>query len=188
MKKVTMTFYVSDEIADKVLNKMQRGEMGEAAELCNAECTDKKYDVVTYGTNEKDLVVIDKSVYSKQDALNEMKAGMACCEGSERERYAFAFSSIEEGYNYIDTYKEKALRYQHILYFPVWRAETKDSDKIDIWAIEKGNDHLFDVFEEDYIEMVEAGYVDDGQIDKTLHDSLIEELREKYGILWADTL
>ena len=36
--------------------------------------------------------------------------------------------------------------------------------------------------------MVEAGYVDDGQIDKTLHDSLIEELREKYGILWADTL
>lgn len=188
MKKVTMTFYVSDEIADKVSNKMQCGEMGEAAELCNAECTDKDYDVVTYGTNEKGLVVIDKSVYSKQDALNGMKAGMACCEGSERERYAFAFSSIEEGYNYIDTYNEKALRYQHILYFPVWKAETKDSDKIDIWAIAKGNDHLFDVFEEDYIEMVEAGYVDDGQIDKTLHDSLIEELREKYGILWADTL
>lgn len=188
MKKVTMTFYVSDEIADKVSNKMQCGEMGEAAELCNAECTDKDYDVVTYGTNEKGLVVIDKSVYSKRDALNGMKAGMACCEGSERERYAFAFSSIEEGYNYIDTYNEKALRYQHILYFPIWKAETKDSDKIDIWAIAKGNDHLFDVFEEDYIEMVVAGYVDDGQIDKTLHDSLIEELREKYGILWADTL
>ena len=188
MKKVTMTFYVSDEVADKALKEMERGAMIRAAELCNVACEDKEYNVVTYGTNEKDLVVIDKSVYSKQDALNEMKAGMACCEGSERERYAFAFSSIEEGYNYIDTYKEKALRYQHILYFPVWKAETKDSDKIGIWAIAKGNDHLFDVFEEDYIEMVEAGYVDDGQIDKTLHDLLIEELREKYGILWADTL
>lgn len=187
MKKVTMTFYVSDEIADKALEQMQRGAMGEAAELCNAECSDKKYDVVTYGTNEKDLIVIDKSVYAKRDALNEMKAGMVCCEG-ERERYAFAFTSIEEGFNYIDTYKEKALRYQHILYFPVWKAETENSDKIDIWAIAKGNDHLFDVFEEDYIEMLDAGYVDDGQIDKTLHDSLIEELREKYGILWADTL
>lgn len=188
MKKVTMTFYVSDEVADKALKEMQQGEMAKAAELCNHECEESDYDVVTYGTNEKDLVVIDKCVYTRQDALNEMKEGMACCEGSECERYAFAFTSLEEGYNYIDTYNEKTLRYQHILFYPVWKVETRDSDKIDIWAIEKGDEHLFDVFEEDYIEMLEAGYVDDGQIDKTLHDSLIEEIREKYGILWADKL
>ena len=38
MKKVTMTFVVSDSIADDVQNEMTWGEMGNAARILNANC------------------------------------------------------------------------------------------------------------------------------------------------------
>jgi hypothetical protein len=54
-------------------------------------------------------VIVDKQVYrSKKEALKEFQEGMLCCDGSESERYAYAYSMLLEGYNYIDTYKEVA--------------------------------------------------------------------------------
>jgi hypothetical protein len=54
-------------------------------------------------------VIVDKQVYrSKKEALKEFQEGMLCCDGSESERYAYAYCMLLEGYNYIDTYKEIA--------------------------------------------------------------------------------
>lgn len=53
-------------------------------------------------------VRIDGKYYpSKANALKEMRMAMMCCDGSESERMAFAYCSIEEGYTDINTYSEE---------------------------------------------------------------------------------
>ena len=45
MKKVTMTFIVDNQTADKALNLMAYGEMGDAAYLLNQNCQESDYDI-----------------------------------------------------------------------------------------------------------------------------------------------
>ena len=48
MKKVTMTFVVSDSIADDVQNEMTWGEMGNAARILNANCEESDWNIEDY--------------------------------------------------------------------------------------------------------------------------------------------
>ena len=45
MKKVTMTFVVSEETANDALQEMGWGEMGNAANILNAACDESDYDI-----------------------------------------------------------------------------------------------------------------------------------------------
>ena len=48
MKKVTMTFIVSDEVADEVQNELSWGEMGNAAAYLNFNCQESGYNIENY--------------------------------------------------------------------------------------------------------------------------------------------
>ena len=48
MKKVTLTFVVSDGVADDVLNEMTWGNMGNAAHILNENCEESDYDIEDY--------------------------------------------------------------------------------------------------------------------------------------------
>lgn len=48
MKKVTMTFIVSDGVADDVLNEMTWGNMSNAAHILNENCEESDYDIEDY--------------------------------------------------------------------------------------------------------------------------------------------
>jgi hypothetical protein len=45
MKKVTLTFVVSDEVVDDILNDLEWGEMGNAANTLNENCEQSDYDI-----------------------------------------------------------------------------------------------------------------------------------------------
>lgn len=54
-------------------------------------------------------IIVDGHTYpSKKAALKEFLMGMLACEGSESDRYAFAYDCISQGYTNINTYKETA--------------------------------------------------------------------------------
>ena len=59
-------------------------------------------------TKKIDKVMVDNKVYSRGFAEQEYLEGMMACDGSEAERYAFAYTMLKEGYNCIDTYKSVA--------------------------------------------------------------------------------
>ena len=46
MKKVTMYFIVSDEVAESVMNELAWGEMGNAASILNANCEESDYNII----------------------------------------------------------------------------------------------------------------------------------------------
>lgn len=46
MKKVTLSFVVSDEIAEDVQNELGWGEMGNAATILNSNCEESDYDII----------------------------------------------------------------------------------------------------------------------------------------------
>lgn len=48
MKKVTITFIVSDGVADDVLNEMTWGNMGNAAHILDENCALSDYDIEDY--------------------------------------------------------------------------------------------------------------------------------------------
>jgi len=48
MKKVTMTFVVSDGVADDALNEMTWGNMSNAANILNENCEESDYDIQDY--------------------------------------------------------------------------------------------------------------------------------------------
>ena len=45
MKKVTMWFVVSDEVADDIMNDLAWGEMSNAASILNENCEESNYDI-----------------------------------------------------------------------------------------------------------------------------------------------
>ena len=45
MKKVTMWFVVSDEVADNLMNDLTWGEMGNAASNLNENCEESDYTI-----------------------------------------------------------------------------------------------------------------------------------------------
>jgi len=45
MKKVTLTFIVSDEVANDIQNDFAWGEMGNAASYLNRNCVESDYDI-----------------------------------------------------------------------------------------------------------------------------------------------
>ena len=45
MKKVTLTFVVSDEVASNVMNELTWGEMGNAATILNENCEESDYNI-----------------------------------------------------------------------------------------------------------------------------------------------
>ena len=45
MKKVTMTFIVSDGVADNVQNEMTWGNMSNAAHILNENCEESDYNI-----------------------------------------------------------------------------------------------------------------------------------------------
>jgi hypothetical protein len=45
MKKVTMWFVVSDEVADNIMNDLTWGEMGNAASTLNENCEESDYNI-----------------------------------------------------------------------------------------------------------------------------------------------
>lgn len=48
MKKVSMWFVVSDEVADSIKNELSWGEMGNAAAILNSECEESDYNIEDY--------------------------------------------------------------------------------------------------------------------------------------------
>ena len=55
------------------------------------------------------MILVDGHAYkNKAQALAFFMDAMLACEGSERERMAFAYVSVKEGYKNIDTYNETA--------------------------------------------------------------------------------
>lgn len=55
--------------------------------------------------------IVDKTTYNSiEEAKKEFYEGMMACDGSEGERYAYAYCMLCEGYNCIDTYKEIAVK------------------------------------------------------------------------------
>lgn len=54
----------------------------------------------------KDPVVVKvygtEKTYERKEALREFQEGMACCEGSEQERYCDIVCALMDGYKYID--------------------------------------------------------------------------------------
>ena len=79
-------------------------------------------------------------------------------------------------------------RYKMVADYNLWIKQC-DNDKIDIWAIHdtKGN-FLFDVSENDYIQMDDENLVEDGHLVKELDDQQLSELRMRYGILWTEKI
>lgn len=79
-----------------------------------------------------------------------------------------------------------AKNYKMVADYNEWVKQGDNANK-DIWAIHnpKG-DFLFDVLEEDYIKILDADMVYDGYLNEGVTDSQIDELREKYGILWLN--
>lgn len=45
MKKVTLTFIVSDKVAEDVSNELHWGNNGNAAEIMNANCQESDYNI-----------------------------------------------------------------------------------------------------------------------------------------------
>lgn len=45
MKKVTLTFVVSDKVADDIQNDLEWGEMGNVANTLNENCEQSDYDI-----------------------------------------------------------------------------------------------------------------------------------------------
>ena len=45
MKKVTMWFVVSDEVADDIMNDLAWGEMSNAASTLNENCEESNYNI-----------------------------------------------------------------------------------------------------------------------------------------------
>ena len=48
MKKVTLTFVVSDEVADDIMNDLEWGEMGNVATTLNENCEESDYNIEDY--------------------------------------------------------------------------------------------------------------------------------------------
>lgn len=48
MKKVTMTFIVSDGVADDVKNELAWGNMSNAAHILNENCEESDYNIEDY--------------------------------------------------------------------------------------------------------------------------------------------
>lgn len=44
-KKVTLTFIVSNDVADNAVNELGWGEMGNAADILNAACEESDYNI-----------------------------------------------------------------------------------------------------------------------------------------------
>lgn len=56
-------------------------------------------------------IKVDGKVYpTKKKALEFFRSAMYACDGSEQERMTFAYFSILDGCNYIDTYLELSVR------------------------------------------------------------------------------
>ena len=54
-------------------------------------------------------IIVDKEKFSsRKKAMDEFFEGMMACDGSESERYCYAYCMLKEGYNYINTYRELA--------------------------------------------------------------------------------
>lgn len=49
MKKISMWFVVSDEVANDVMNEMTWGEMGNAASIMNEVCEESDYEITEAG-------------------------------------------------------------------------------------------------------------------------------------------
>lgn len=45
MKKVTMWFVVSNDVADSIMNELVWGDMGNAATILNENCEESNYDI-----------------------------------------------------------------------------------------------------------------------------------------------
>lgn len=45
MKKVTLIFFVDDEVVDEVQNELAWGEMGTVATILNEKCEESDYDI-----------------------------------------------------------------------------------------------------------------------------------------------
>lgn len=45
MKKVSMWFVVSDDVADSIMNELGWGEMGNAATILNKNCEESDYNI-----------------------------------------------------------------------------------------------------------------------------------------------
>lgn len=54
MKKVTLTFIVSDKVADDIQNELSWGEMANAAAYLNFNCQESDYDIEDYQPNKQD--------------------------------------------------------------------------------------------------------------------------------------
>lgn len=57
----------------------------------------------------KEKIIVDGETFtSRKKAMAEFLEGMLACEGSESDRYCFAYEMLREGYSVINTYKETA--------------------------------------------------------------------------------
>lgn len=81
----------------------------------------------------------------------------------------------------------KFSEYKLVADFNEW-SKTHDQDKV--YAITTEDDeHLFDVYEDDFISMIDKGIVNSDGVYYLLNnptDQQIKEYAKQYGILWTD--
>ena len=78
--------------------------------------------------------------------------------------------------------------YKTVINFNDWK-KNNDPDKIYAITNETGDVHYFDVYEDDFIEMIEAGLVNHEGIYFLVNNPTEKEIAAfaaKYGILWLD--
>lgn len=134
-------------------------------------------------------IVVDKQVYSsKRKALKDLAEGIMACDGSERERYAYALGCIEEGYNVINTYSEIAHRYKTVIDSSQWCKKT-GLDRDSTWGLHdvKGN-FLFVITDNYYQELFHTGEIYNCFLVFGFDSVRTKEIREEQGIFWTDKM
>ena len=77
-------------------------------------------------------------------------------------------------------------KYKMVADYDIWKLQG-DNEDLDIWAIHTADGKfLFDVLDDDYMEMLNADIVDNGHLCGNPTDDQVKEWRAKYGILWTE--
>ena len=113
MKKVTLTFIVSDEVANEIQNDLLLGLYDNAVNYLHGNCAESDYNIEDVKepndeqgnglTKNKLDEIVEICCYNKwekmtrREGLKKYREGMLCSEGSEHERYEKIFFELIEG-------------------------------------------------------------------------------------------
>lgn len=137
----------------------------------------------------KTNIVVDKQIYpSRREALKTFIEGVKACEGSERERYAYALSQIRRECNVINTYKSIAFRYKSVMDSEQWCKTTGISKDSTCGLHDNKGNFLFVVTDNVCQELRDSGEAESCFLLFDSDSVMVKEIREDYGIFWTDKM